>query len=83
MRKLVLIAAMAIATPVLASQISTDTVLGATPDEVQANLKQMGYDIRKWEMEDGLIEVYAVMDGKRYEIYVDANTGRVARLKVK
>ncbi|MWB77307.1 PepSY domain-containing protein [Pseudooceanicola sp. 216_PA32_1] len=30
-----------------------------------------GYDVRKIEMEDGEIEVYALKDGKRYELRLD------------
>jgi hypothetical protein len=31
-----------------------------------------GYEVRKVEMEDGLIEVYAVKDGKMWELKLDA-----------
>ena len=31
-----------------------------------------GYEVRKVEMEDGMIEVYAVKDGKTYELKLDA-----------
>lgn len=30
-----------------------------------------GYDVRKIEMEDGEIEIYALKDGKRYEMKLD------------
>ncbi|RMD92471.1 MAG: PepSY domain-containing protein [Alphaproteobacteria bacterium] len=83
MRKLVLIAAMTLATPVFASQLATDALLGTSAEEVKANLAQLGYEVRKSQMEDGFIEVYALKDGSRYEVYVDAGTGRIVRLKVK
>ncbi|GAB4387664.1 PepSY domain-containing protein [Albidovulum sp.] len=87
MRKLALIAAIAFASPVFATDSATDvamdSVLGKTIEEVTASLTQMGYEIRKAEMEDGKIEVYFVRDGKMGEVYVDPETGAVVKLKVK
>ena len=83
MRKLALIAIMALATPALAEDVSMNSTLGTTMEEVQASLTAMGYEVRKAEMEDGKIEVYFVRDGQRGEVYVSPQTGAVTKLKLK
>ena len=83
MRKLTLLALLAIASPALAESITKDSVLGTTMQEVQASLTAMGYEVRKAEMEDGQIEVYFVRDSKMGEVYVNPQTGAVTTLKMK
>lgn len=83
MRKLALIALLALATPALAEDVTMDSVLGTTMEEVQASLTAMGYEVRKAEMEDGKIEVYFVRDGKMGEVYVSTQTGAVTKLETK
>jgi hypothetical protein len=39
---------------------------------VTASLTAQGYEVRKVTTEDGMIEVYAIKDGKTAELYVDA-----------
>ena len=82
MRKLLILAALAFATPVLAEDLTMDTILGTTMDEVQASLVAMGYEVRKAEMEDGKIEVYFVRDGKMGEVYVAPETGAILKLEI-
>ena len=79
MRKLALIAMMALATPALAEDVTMDSILGTTMEEVQASLTAMGYEVRKAEMEDGKIEVYFVRDGQMGEGYVNPQTGAVTK----
>jgi hypothetical protein len=43
----------------------------ATKDKVTADLTAQGYDVRKMEMEDGMLEVYAVKDGKTLQLFLD------------
>lgn len=38
--------------------------------EITTKLTEEGYDVRKIEMEDGDIEVYALKDGKKLELYL-------------
>jgi len=83
MRKLIILAALAFASPALAAQLTVDTVLGTTMREVRSKLVGMGYQVRKSEMEDGKIEVYFVKDGKMGEVYVSTATGKVIKLKMK
>lgn len=83
MRKILLVAVAALATPALAEDVTMDSKLGTTVAEVRDALAAMNYDVRKSEMEDGMIEVYFVRDGHRGEVYVNPRTGAVAKLKMK
>lgn len=80
MRKIILTAAaVLVAMPAFASELMIGQELGKSLDEVKATLSEMGYDVRKGEMEDGLIEVYFVKDNMKGEVYVDGSTGKIAR----
>jgi hypothetical protein len=57
------------------------TALGKSAGEIKASLTAQGYEVRKIKPEDGMLEAYAMKDGKRYEIYVDTTTGNVAKVK--
>lgn len=50
---------------------------GAVPAEIKEKITQQltqeGYEVRKIEMEDGAYEAYALKDGLRYEIYLNAD----------
>ncbi len=83
MHKLALIALVAFASPAFAEDVTMDSKLGTTIQEVQASLTAMGYEVRKAEMEDSKIEVYFVRDGKMGEVYVSPQTGAVTKLEVK
>jgi hypothetical protein len=72
--------AFALAAPALAEDLTRETMLGTTLQEVQSNLTAMGYEVRKAELEDGRIEVYVVKGNAMAEIYVDPATGRITRL---
>ena len=48
-----------------------DTVDAATKEKLTALLVGQGYDVRKIEHEDGLIEVYVVKDGATEELFFD------------
>lgn len=52
------------------SSVSLDTV---TSDKIKTMLTADGYEIRKIEVEDGMYEAYALKDGNRYEIYLNAD----------
>jgi hypothetical protein len=57
------------AAPVLAS--TDDAVPEETQNAVREKLVAEGYEIRSIQMEDGMIEVYALKDGQMLEIYLD------------
>lgn len=83
MRKLTLAALLA-AAPLFAfaegDMIAVDTELGTTQETVQAKLVEMGYEVRKVEMEDGQIEVYAVKGDQMLEAYISPETGKITRI---
>lgn len=54
-----------------------DTVDAATQEKLTALLVAQGYDVRKIEHEDGLIEVYVVKDGVTEELFFDADLNPV------
>lgn len=83
MRKFIIMLALTLATPALAANLTTDMELGKTMADVETKLKDLGYEVRKSEMEDGKIEVYFVKDGKMGEVYVDPKTGKVTSLEMK
>ncbi|MCE8513769.1 PepSY domain-containing protein [Ruegeria pomeroyi] len=83
MKSFALIAALALAaSPVLALDLTTDTQLGTSSDEIRTSLKDLGYDVRKIEDEDGKIEAYVVKDGKMAEVYVDPTTGKISKIEM-
>lgn len=57
------------------------TALGTTQDAIRAALVAQGYEVRKFDTEDGMTEVYAVKGGTKLEIYVDPRTGLVSKVK--
>jgi hypothetical protein len=76
-------AGLAVAAPLaaLAADVAPGAIVGTDDGAIRTALTAEGYDVRKVESEDGQIEVYAVKDGKRLEIYVDGKTGAVTRVK--
>ncbi|WP_170588276.1 PepSY domain-containing protein [Ruegeria arenilitoris] len=79
----ILAAALLVATPVLALDLAPDTELGKTEAEVRTALTELGYDVRKIEMEDGEIEAYVVKDGHMAEVYVDPASGKIQKIEDK
>lgn len=47
------------------------TVDKALQEKLTVQLKAEGYEVRKIQMEDGLIEAYAVKNGEKFELYFD------------
>ena len=83
MKNLIVLAALAFATPVFANTVEMGMVLGTSMQDVKLQLVEMGYEVRKSEMENGAIEVYFVKGNQRGEVYVSTQTGKVTRLKIK
>lgn len=69
---------MAAGTMALAS--SQDSISDEMRTKITAQLTADGYDVRKIEREDGMIEVYALKGDQRFEIYLD-NELNVSRIK--
>ena len=68
-----------VAAPVLASS-SSAALDDAKRVEITEKLKSEGYDVRKIDVEDGQIEVYALKDGKKVELYLAPDLS-VSRIK--
>ncbi len=68
--------ALGLAVPAIASEAPD----AATQAKITEDLTAQGYEVRKIDTEDGMIEVYAVKDGKMYELYLDADL-KVVRTK--
>jgi hypothetical protein len=52
---------------------ASDAPDAATQAKITEQLTAEGYQVRKIDSEDGMIEVYAIKDGKMYELYLDAD----------
>ncbi|WP_323769062.1 PepSY domain-containing protein [Antarctobacter sp.] len=61
-----------IALPAAASDGAYGKIDKARKAEITKLLTEQGYDVRRIDTEDGLIEVYALKDGQRLELYLDA-----------
>jgi hypothetical protein len=54
-----------------AAYASGDAVDPALQARLTAQLKAEGYDVRKIQMEDGMIEAYAIKGNEKFELYFD------------
>lgn len=54
---------------------------GKTEAEITKSLQDQGYEVRKVEVEDGFLEAYALLNGERYEIYVNPKTGEIVKIE--
>ena len=73
-KTLSLIAAMALAAPMAHASDDDDYGRGLNSEkraQITEKLTAEGYDVRKIEIEDGEIEVYALKDGQRLELYLN------------
>ena len=52
-----------------------------TRTQIQQKLTAEGYEVRKIKSEDGLYEAYAIKDGQKFEVYLDANLN-IVRTKI-
>ncbi|MCK4713110.1 MAG: PepSY domain-containing protein [Marinosulfonomonas sp.] len=64
----------------MATASNYETISDEVRAQITARLTTDGYDVRKIEREDGMIEVYALKGGQRFEIYLDADLN-VSRIK--
>jgi Peptidase propeptide and YPEB domain len=67
-------AAAALSLTMMTAQIARadgSEVDAATTEKATAAMTALGYDVRKVESEDGMIEVYAVKDGKTVTLKLD------------
>lgn len=65
----------------LAVEPTLGTRLGTTIGEIAAALEAEGYSVTKFERDDGRIEVTALRDDRRIELYIDPASGEVVKLE--
>ncbi|MCT8328861.1 PepSY domain-containing protein [Albidovulum sediminis] len=70
MKKIILAAALAVSGLALPAHAS-DKIDEATQAKITEQLTAQGYEVRKIDSEDGMIEVYALKDGKKFELYLN------------
>ena len=51
-----------------------------TQQQIRTTLTEQGYEVRKSDVEDGMYEAYAIKDGKKQEIYLDADM-KIVKIK--
>lgn len=66
----------------MAMASSNEKITEEMRTEITKQLVADGYDVRKIEREDGMIEVYALKGDQRFEIYLDKDLN-VTRVKQK
>lgn len=52
---------------------------GVSDDQIRTSLEALGYEVTGFERERGEIEVYAMKDGRRWELKIDPRTGGILR----
>jgi len=66
--------ALALALPATAALASgSNPISEEVQTQIRTLLTEQGYDVRRIQMEDGLYEAYALRDGDRFEIYLNAD----------
>ncbi|BBU56704.1 MULTISPECIES: PepSY domain-containing protein [Mameliella] len=70
-----------IALPAFASSGEYGQMDKARKAEITALLTEQGYEVRGIDREDGMIEVYALKDGQRFELYLDQDLN-IVRTKI-
>ncbi len=73
------------ALPASAAMMCTDAPIEKwmSRDQVAKMFTEKGYDVRKVKREDNCLEVYAIKDGKKMEIYIDPVNGKIVKTKIK
>ena len=79
--KSLLLAALLVPGAALA-QIGVGDVLGTSEADVRAALEAQGYTVMEVEIEDGEIEVEAMVDGQEVEFEVAADTGAILEVEL-
>ena len=78
---LALAAALSFPADPVAAAAAQGSYAGKTGDEITKSLEDQGYEVRKIETEDGYLEAYALLNGARFEIYVDPETGKIVKIE--
>lgn len=52
---------------------------GVSDEQIRTSLRALGYEVTGFERERGEIEVYAMKDGRRWELRIDPSSGDILR----
>jgi len=75
-------AALALPANFATAAVAQGDFAGTSKMEIATQLERQGYRVREIETEYDLFEAFADLDGKTYEIYVDAKSGKVLKIKL-
>ncbi|WP_420332849.1 PepSY domain-containing protein [Roseibium sp.] len=64
------------------AQFEVGDTLGQSVSEIAGSLEAGGYEIREIDVERNRIEVEAVLEGTKYEIKVDPQSGQVIKVEL-
>lgn len=64
------------------AQFEVGDTLGNSVSEIAGSLEAGGYEIREIDVERNRIEVEAVLEGTKYEIKVDPQSGQVIKVEL-
>lgn len=81
MKKLLLATLLAAALPFTAQALEMGDHVGSTKAEITDTLSKLGYDVRGFKMEGGMMEVAVVKGNMMGEFVVDTATGNVVQLE--
>jgi Peptidase propeptide and YPEB domain len=70
-----------LAAPMAMAESEEGDVDAATTEKVTAQLTADGYEVRKLEVEDGLIEAYVVKDGATSSLFLNPTTLKVVKIE--
>ena len=77
----ILVGGLAVTSGLVLAAAQEGDYAGKTEADIVSSLEQQGYEVRKVEKEDGYLEAYALLDGVRYEIYVDPTSGKIIEIE--
>jgi hypothetical protein len=66
-------AALVVSISTMALAAGSVELTDANTAKIREMLTEQGYDVGKIKIEDGLYETYAKKDGKKYEVFMDAD----------
>ena len=69
--KNIVVAAFLVATGLAMPAHASSKIDPAMQTRITEQLTADGYEVRRIDTEDGYFEVYAMKDGKKYELYLD------------
>lgn len=64
------------------AQFEVGDTLGHSVSEIAGSLESGGYEIREIDVERNRIEIEAVLEGSKYEIKVDPQSGQVIKVEL-